>query len=109
MAIYRQPCIHCGALIDRDVRFCPKCGSRSPFGCLCPDCLRPVEKGDPACGGCGRPLYVPCPACGKQTFVDDRCSACGAGLMISCRNRRCGEMQFFQNIKCTACGKKLKK
>jgi hypothetical protein len=27
---------------------------------------------------------------------------------VRCANSRCGEMQFFQNVKCTACGKKIK-
>ena len=109
MATYKQPCVHCGTFIDRDARFCPKCASRSPFGYLCPTCLRPVEKGSAVCAECGRPLYVICPACQKQTFVDDKCEQCGASLMIRCQNPRCGELQFFENTKCTACGKKLKK
>ncbi|MDI9493345.1 MAG: zinc ribbon domain-containing protein [Bacillota bacterium] len=108
MAFYKQPCVHCGEFIDRDVRFCPKCGSRSPFGYACPTCLRPIEKNQQVCSGCGRSLFVTCPACGKQTFVDERCQVCGAGLMIQCQNPRCGQMQFFQNEKCTACGKKFK-
>jgi len=108
MATYRQPCVHCGELIERDSRVCPRCASRSPFGYHCPACLRPVEKGRRACAGCGRPLYTTCPACGKHTFVDERCEQCGAGLMRRCANRRCGELQFFENVKCTACGKKLK-
>jgi hypothetical protein len=28
--------------------------------------------------------------------------------MVRCENVRCGQMQFFQNSKCTACGKKIK-
>ena len=47
-------------------------------------------------------------ACGQETFVQERCEQCGGGLMIRCENRRCGELQFFQNTKCTACGKKIK-
>lgn len=109
MATYKQPCIHCGNFIERDSRLCTKCGSRSPFGYLCPACLRPIEKGNMVCAGCGRPLYTACPNCKQQTFVDERCEKCGAGLMIRCENPRCGELQFFENIKCTACGKKLKK
>ena len=108
MASYKQPCIHCGALLDRDVRFCPKCGSGSPFGYLCPTCLRPIEKGDAICGGCGRPLVVTCPFCAEKTFVQERCERCGESLMTSCENKRCGVLQFFENTRCTACGKKLK-
>ena len=80
----------------------------SPFGYLCPTCLRPIQKGQMACAGCARPLYVPCPYCGKPTFVQEKCEHCGSGLMICCENKRCGVLQFFQNTKCTACGKKIK-
>ncbi|MDR1796661.1 MAG: zinc ribbon domain-containing protein [Clostridiales Family XIII bacterium] len=110
MATYKQPCIHCGALVERDARFCPSCGSGSPFGYLCPACLRSVQKGSEAvCAGCGRPLYTTCPICGGRTFVaQERCEACGAYLMIRCPNKRCGVAQFFENGKCTACGKTIK-
>lgn len=108
MATYKQPCVHCGELVDRDSRICPKCSSYTPFGYQCPTCLKAVEKGQALCSGCGRALYIACPTCGRQTFVDVRCEACGAGLMVRCDNKRCGELQFFENTKCTACGKKLK-
>ena len=49
MAEYKQPCIHCGGFIERDSRFCPKCGSMSPFGYHCPQCLKAVEKGQAIC------------------------------------------------------------
>lgn len=108
MASYKQRCVHCGTLVDRDVRFCPSCGSQNPFGFLCPTCLRPVEKGQPLCSGCGRSLSVACPHCGKHTFVGERCDVCGDSLMVRCKNKRCGVLQFFENGKCTACGKKIK-
>jgi len=107
MASFKQPCIHCGEFIDRDTRVCPKCYSRSPFGYRCPSCLRDVQKGQAVCSGCGRPLIVACPTCRLQTFAGERCDACGAGLMINCTNPRCGDLQFFDLIKCTACGKKI--
>lgn len=109
MASYKQPCVHCGAFIERDSRLCPNCASRSPFGYHCPACLREIQKGQPVCSGCGLPLTVACPACGQQTFVDERCEKCGESLMTPCTNPRCGELQFFENTKCTACGKKIKK
>ena len=109
MATYKQPCIHCKTLIERDSRLCPTCGSRSPFGYLCPTCLREIQRGSAVCAGCGRPLTVSCPSCKAPTFAGERCDACGAGLMIPCSNTRCRELQFFENVKCTACGKKIKK
>ena len=108
MALYKQPCIHCGAFIEADTRVCTSCGSYSPFGYLCPTCHRTIQKGQTLCSGCGRALYVACPFCGKETFVQEKCEKCGESLMIRCDNTRCGELQFFQNTKCTACGKKIK-
>lgn len=108
MASYMRPCIHCGAYIGSDARFCTSCQSGSPFGYLCPICLRPIEKGQPLCSGCGRTLYIPCPTCEKPTFAGVKCEMCGASLMIRCQNPRCGMQQFFENAKCTACGKKIK-
>ena len=108
MATYKQTCIHCGVLTDRDARFCPTCGSQSPFGYLCPTCLREIEKGQTLCAGCGRNLYIVCPICGGRTFVQEKCEVCSASLMIRCKDRRCGALQFFENEKCTACGKKIK-
>jgi len=109
MATYKQPCIHCNTLVDRDARFCPACGSHNPFGYQCPSCLRDIGKDQRVCAGCGRPLYIPCPVCGELTFVQETCEACGASLMKQCNNKRCGVLQFFENTKCTVCGKKLKK
>lgn len=109
MATYKQPCIRCGELIERDSRFCPKCASRSPFGNLCPSCLKPIERGNLACSGCGRPLTTACPYCSAKLFVgDDKCSACGKSVMIQCDNKLCGQYQFFENAKCTSCGKPIK-
>ncbi|MDD3243850.1 MAG: zinc ribbon domain-containing protein [Eubacteriales bacterium] len=107
MAEYKQPCRHCGALLARDSRFCPKCCSGAPFADLCPACLRQVSREDRLCAGCGRPLRVSCPHCGGQTFVGERCDACGGTLLKACPNPRCGQMQFFENTRCTACGKKM--
>ena len=108
MATYKQPCIHCGTLVDRDARFCPTCASNSPFVYLCPTCLREIDRSQRICAGCGRPLYITCPICGGLSFVDERCGVCGAYFMIRCKGPRCGVMQFFENETCTACGKKIK-
>jgi predicted amidophosphoribosyltransferase len=96
MATYKQNCIHCGTLVERDARFCPTC-------------LREIEKGSQMlCAGCGRPLYIVCPICGGRTFVQEKCEACGSWLVIRCKAKNCGVIQFFENEKCTACGKKIK-
>ena len=108
MGSYKQNCIQCGTLIDRDVRFCPTCGSFSPFNYHCPTCFREINKGQNACAGCGRPLYITCPICGNRTFVQEKCESCGAWLVIRCKAKNCGALQFFENEKCTSCGKKIK-
>jgi predicted amidophosphoribosyltransferase len=109
MSSYKQPCLHCNSFIERDSRFCPVCGNPNPFTFNCPACLKEIHKKQLICSGCGRHLYIACPICGKQTFVQEKCEQCGAGLMVKCQNRRCEVMQFFENTKCTACGKKIKK
>lgn len=108
MSACKKPCIRCGRLLEDDARFCGGCGSRSPFFDSCPSCLREVKRQDALCSACGRALRVACPACGAMTFVQEACEACGAGLMKQCTNKRCGQWQFFENKKCTACGKPLK-
>jgi RNA polymerase subunit RPABC4/transcription elongation factor Spt4 len=109
MATYKQPCIHCGEMIEGDSNACPKCASRSPFGHRCPSCLRNIARGDAACSGCGRTLTTTCPYCKGQTFAgNEKCDACGRSVMIVCENKRCKQFQFFENTKCTACGKAIK-
>jgi len=109
MATYKQECIHCHNMIDRDAHLCPKCGSRSPFGYGCPSCLKPVEPGDAVCSACGRALATCCPYCTQVTFAGtDICGWCGRSLLIRCQNKRCNELQFFENTKCLVCGKAIK-
>ena len=110
MAMYKQPCIHCGELVGRDSRYCPKCASRTPFGYHCPNCLKEIQRSENVCAGCGRGLMTACFYCGQPTFVgSEKCDACGRRLMIRCENKRCDEFLFFEIIKCTACGKMIKK
>jgi RNA polymerase subunit RPABC4/transcription elongation factor Spt4 len=110
MAEYKQTCQGCGAFIERNAKACPKCGSRSPFGYHCPECLKPISREDNTCSGCGRTLSAVCPYCGGKTFVGaDNCDSCGQTLYIKCESKRCGEYQFFENKRCTACGKPIKK
>jgi len=110
MATYKQPCIHCGEMIERDSRYCAKCASSSPFGYHCPGCLKDIKRGDTVCSGCGRPLLTKCPFCGAPVFAgSERCGICSRSVMICCENKRCNQLQFFENTKCTVCGKSIKK
>ncbi len=109
MAGYDKACIGCGNLIGYDSMFCPICGRMSPFYDACPSCNAEIKRGWQRCSSCGRMLTIPCPHCGKPTFVGDKCDACGVSLMVTCPNKLCHAPQFFENTKCTACGKKIKK
>ena len=109
MATYKQLCIHCNEMIERDSRCCAKCGSRSPFGYQCPNCLKTVEKGNLVCSGCGRSLTTTCPHCSSPLFAGTgKCASCGKSVMVKCGNKLCGQLQFFENTKCTVCGKAIK-
>jgi hypothetical protein len=51
-----------------------------------------------------------CPYCLNSTFVGaEKCEYCELPLLIRCENKLCGEPQFFENKKCTVCGKPIKK
>jgi len=109
MASYKKPCIHCNEMIEGDSRVCTKCASRSPFGYNCPNCNKEIQRGYAVCSGCGRGLLTVCPFCSGQTFVgSERCDICRKPLLVYCENKRCGQLQFFENQKCTACGKPIK-
>ena len=107
MGTYKKACIHCGRLVDPDVKACPGCGSRSPLAYRCPSCRKEVQPGDAMCGGCARSLRVACPHCRQPTWAGEKCEKCGKGLLILCQNPRCGDLQFFDLARCTSCGKKL--
>jgi len=70
--------------------------------------MREVQKGQAVCAGCSRPLYIICPACRGRSFVQEKCEACGVQFMIRCKAKNCGALQFFENERCTACGKTIK-
>ena len=110
MATYKQPCIHCGKMIERDSRICSKCASHSPFGYHCPACLKKIERGNLVCSGCGNNLMTVCFFCNGPTFAgSEKCDTCGRSVMIRCESKRCANLQFFENTKCTVCGKPIKK
>lgn len=51
-------CVHCGATLAVDDRFCPGCGSRvyPQERRVCPDCGKVLAADDRFCGGCGRKI-----------------------------------------------------
>lgn len=108
MAGYNKPCIGCGTFIAYDSKFCPTCGRNSPFYDACPSCMAEIKREWKRCPSCGRGLYIACPHCAQLTFVCDKCDSCHQPLTRPCENTLCGSQQFFQNVKCTDCGKKFK-
>ena len=108
MSSDKKPCIQCGAMVEGTANFCAGCGSNHPFNYLCPTCKNEITKDMTRCSDCGRFTQVACPSCGAPTFVGkDNCEQCGATLMVECPNSRCGNNEFFENDKCSACGTKM--
>ena len=96
----RVPHTECTEFTDWEVNFEPTCTEVGQKYRFCLECGTKIEL-------LGENEMI-CPSCGKNTFVQEKCEHCGAGLMVYCENKRCGALQFFQNTKCTACGKKIK-
>lgn len=46
----------------------------------CPFCGQPNDDGAEFCRHCGKPLYVTCPACGRNVRAGAFCDKCGAKL-----------------------------
>lgn len=90
-----------------DANSCPICGKKSPLEIRCPTCRSPLQEGWKACPGCGQVLNIPCPKCGKQTFVDAYCRECGADMFVACP--KCGAEQLPGKEKCVRCGKNMVK
>lgn len=59
--LVRQPlqvaCGHCGAMLQPNFRFCPKCST--PRFAVCGHCNTPTQPGDLFCNNCGRMLHEP--------------------------------------------------
>jgi hypothetical protein len=59
--LIRQPlqvaCGHCGAMLQPNFRFCPKCST--PRFAVCGHCNTPTQPGDLFCNNCGRMLHEP--------------------------------------------------
>lgn len=84
-------CSQCGADVDNNAAFCPKCGS--PMAAeeknneiKCPKCGEPVDSNDAFCQKCGSPIHTTekvqgekCPRCGHPIDENDVfCANCGA-------------------------------
>jgi RNA polymerase subunit RPABC4/transcription elongation factor Spt4 len=108
MATYMQPCIHCGHLVDSGENHCPNCTSSHPFTLVCPQCRQSVTATQAVCPDCGRGLYIACPHCGGRTFAQEFCQLCNRPLTVTCPNKACRDRQFYQNTRCTACGRPIK-
>ncbi|AKB54879.1 hypothetical protein MSBR2_0526 [Methanosarcina barkeri 227] len=74
----------------------------------CPLCRYPLEDGAKVCGHCGVLLWTTCNNCGKETFLGDKCSNCGAPIVIACPNPKCRTLQSPASKNCIKCGKPLR-
>ncbi len=75
MASYKQTCIHCGNLIDRDSRFVHSVPAKALLVTFA-QLAASYRKGTTTLFRCGRKLYILCPHCGQQTFAGDQCERC---------------------------------
>ena len=79
-------CGKCGALMDQDAKFCPKCGASQVVGTPCPGCGATVPADASFCPKCGAKTGggaggKKCPTCGKDLGADAKfCPACGAKI-----------------------------
>jgi len=105
---YKQPCRHCGKLVDQESNLCPFCGKKNPIFLRCAQCKNPIQQGWKVCTNCGLNLEVKCPKCGQLTIFTDFCDYCGAGFTVICSGKRCKTEQPFIYEKCIKCNKKLK-
>ena len=71
-------CISCGAKIDANAKFCPKCGEAQ--GLVCPKCKTIVKAGSKFCPECGTKLETTnvCSKCGEKLEKGAKfCANCG--------------------------------
>ena len=79
-----QSCVHCGAAVQENCKFCPECGTKieHPLAeneMLCPKCGERVTKGK-FCLECGASLVSKCACC--QAELPDRAKFC-----LECGNK----------------------
>lgn len=87
------PCPECGAMIDKNKKFCGNCGAKIVTKeRLCPECGAPVPDGFGFCGSCGTKYVEPepeikerkCPNCGRNVEEQEKfCMECGTAIPIA--------------------------
>ena len=72
-------CKKCGELLDKDQKFCNKCGAPADTN-LCQNCGDPLDEGQQFCEECGHPAGpLKCYKCGDPLDPGQRfCEKCGA-------------------------------
>jgi len=89
-------CYRCGKQLESGTRFCPRCGTATPY-----------ENGTlsaaPARASVERAMEHRCPSCGKSIPADGKfCDGCGQSLTVLCVE--CGEKLDADTIFCPKCG-----
>ncbi len=96
-------CSVCGAILDKDSIFCPKCGQKlNP----CPNCGADIPDDVTVCPHCSFAIPISCPSCRSSVRPDARfCPKCGQPLVKQCP--KCNaEIEGTPNF-CPKCGEKL--
>lgn len=116
-------CPHCGAQVDKNVRFCSSCGKEVDVqtpqkqSARCDKCNKEIGIDAKFCPFCGD-LYNPCSECGVDNDENAVvCKGCGAAMPVhcpKCNDRISGDVKFCPNCgeqlqkKCSKCGEGIK-
>lgn len=115
----KKACPKCNALMEKDSRFCSKCGydtaaapkeeekpEQKPDNTTCKGCGAEFSKNAKFCPECGK-KYNPCPKCGEDMQAGETvCGACGYEAPKPCP--KCGYLPENKNFKfCPECGASL--
>ncbi len=102
---FKRPCRYCSKLVMPEDVTCPFCGKESPIYIRCPKCKAEVKRDYQKCPSCGQALQIICTKCGKQTFFDVYCDACGQKQEVECPKCHTKQPPVFTN--CISCKKQL--
>lgn len=74
----------------------------------CPMCRQPVGITDRICSQCGALLYIVCPSCSRETFIQSNCRYCRSSLYGVCLNENCKKTQLISpGGRCRFCGSQM--
>lgn len=97
-------CNNCGTIFSRNSKFCPECGDTYE---PCIYCGADLNKGASVCTVCGKEVPKPCNKCGTKIENSNTkfCPECGESLIKKCSG--CGVTIQGSPKFCPECGNKL--